>query len=293
MDKSTLSNYGWIVVCVLVLAVMLALATPFGNFIARGFEATYTGFDYTANEALETVIGLDNSGGDNTPNTPIINCEHEKQYIEIENDDEKHKIYCDICGDLGTEKHEYEPNSQCPKCYHICQDTDYTVKAVEGDMHSIICNYCNIEISRNMHEYENGKCNVCGYVCEHETIHYISDMDNLFWNHINSCAVCGNEETVRHTDNNEDGYCDLCYGISYFKIDFTIDSDLNVVITTPHDIIATYSVETDGGTMTSYTGTTFNISNLSSFITNDTKIMIKALDSDNVVIGESDYKAVK
>ena len=26
MDKETLSNYGWIVICVLVLAVMLALA---------------------------------------------------------------------------------------------------------------------------------------------------------------------------------------------------------------------------------------------------------------------------
>ena len=30
MDKETLSNYGWIVICVLVLAVMIALATPFG-----------------------------------------------------------------------------------------------------------------------------------------------------------------------------------------------------------------------------------------------------------------------
>ena len=43
MDKETLSNYGWIVICVLVLAVMLALATPFGTFIADGFKATYTG----------------------------------------------------------------------------------------------------------------------------------------------------------------------------------------------------------------------------------------------------------
>ena len=35
MDKETLSNYGWIVICVLVLAVMLALATPFGKFISN------------------------------------------------------------------------------------------------------------------------------------------------------------------------------------------------------------------------------------------------------------------
>ena len=36
MDKSTLSNYGWIVIVTLVLAVMLAIATPFGSFVARG-----------------------------------------------------------------------------------------------------------------------------------------------------------------------------------------------------------------------------------------------------------------
>ena len=36
MDKSTLSNYGWIVIVTLVLSVMLAFATPFGGFVARG-----------------------------------------------------------------------------------------------------------------------------------------------------------------------------------------------------------------------------------------------------------------
>ena len=36
MDKSTLSNYGWIVIVTLVLAVMLALATPFGEFVSNG-----------------------------------------------------------------------------------------------------------------------------------------------------------------------------------------------------------------------------------------------------------------
>lgn len=33
MDKETLSNYGWIVICVIVLAVMIALATPFATAI--------------------------------------------------------------------------------------------------------------------------------------------------------------------------------------------------------------------------------------------------------------------
>ena len=49
MDKNTLSNYGWVVIAVLVLSVMIALATPFGRFIATGFEATYEGLSNVAN----------------------------------------------------------------------------------------------------------------------------------------------------------------------------------------------------------------------------------------------------
>ncbi|MBR5824355.1 MAG: hypothetical protein IKY67_09470 [Paludibacteraceae bacterium] len=64
MDKETLSNYGWIVICVLVLAVMLALATPFGTFIADGFKATYTGLFDTGDSALD--VGLNAVGVTNT-----------------------------------------------------------------------------------------------------------------------------------------------------------------------------------------------------------------------------------
>ena len=43
MDKETLSNYGWIVICVLVLAVMIALAGPFGTFVAGAVKSTTAG----------------------------------------------------------------------------------------------------------------------------------------------------------------------------------------------------------------------------------------------------------
>jgi hypothetical protein len=33
MDKETLSNYGWIVICVIVLAVMIALAPDFAEAV--------------------------------------------------------------------------------------------------------------------------------------------------------------------------------------------------------------------------------------------------------------------
>lgn len=38
MDKKTLSKFGWIVVLVLVLSVMLALATPLGKYIGKGIS---------------------------------------------------------------------------------------------------------------------------------------------------------------------------------------------------------------------------------------------------------------
>ena len=58
MDKETLSNYGWIVICVLVLAVMIALATPFGSYISEGTQSTVEGLFATQQSALE-VVGIE------------------------------------------------------------------------------------------------------------------------------------------------------------------------------------------------------------------------------------------
>ena len=61
MDKNTLSNYGWIVIAVLVLSVMIALATPFGEYIKAGVESTTTGLFETGEKAMN-VVGM--SAGD-------------------------------------------------------------------------------------------------------------------------------------------------------------------------------------------------------------------------------------
>jgi hypothetical protein len=63
MDKETLSNYGWIVICTLVLAVMLALATPFGEFIRDGVWSTTNGLNDTLNKNME-IVGLNGSDED-------------------------------------------------------------------------------------------------------------------------------------------------------------------------------------------------------------------------------------
>ena len=48
MDKETLSHYGWIVIVSLVLAIMIALATPFGVFVGKAVSNTVRGFAGTA-----------------------------------------------------------------------------------------------------------------------------------------------------------------------------------------------------------------------------------------------------
>ena len=79
MDKETLSNYGWIVICVLVLAVMLALATPFGKFISNAIENTTTALFQTSKAGLgsagidagELVFGKQDGDAEN-PDTPDV-----------------------------------------------------------------------------------------------------------------------------------------------------------------------------------------------------------------------------
>lgn len=57
MDKETLSNYGWVVICVLVLVVMIALATPFGKYIAEAVKNTTKSLFDVSHKALETGLG--------------------------------------------------------------------------------------------------------------------------------------------------------------------------------------------------------------------------------------------
>ena len=57
MDKSTLSNYGWIVIAVLVLSVMIALATPFGQYIENGVRSTTEGLFSTSQNAMNSAFG--------------------------------------------------------------------------------------------------------------------------------------------------------------------------------------------------------------------------------------------
>ena len=57
MDKQTLSNYGWVIITVLVLAVMIALATPFGTYIKDAVKSTTEGMFSVSENALNKGLG--------------------------------------------------------------------------------------------------------------------------------------------------------------------------------------------------------------------------------------------
>ena len=63
MDKNTLSNYGWIVIAVLVLSVMIALATPFGKYVENGVRSTTAGLFETSEKAMN-VVGMSAGEGE-------------------------------------------------------------------------------------------------------------------------------------------------------------------------------------------------------------------------------------
>ena len=58
MNKQTLSNYGWIIIAVLVLVIMIALATPFARYIFNGTDSAANGF-YDSKQNALNAVGID------------------------------------------------------------------------------------------------------------------------------------------------------------------------------------------------------------------------------------------
>lgn len=86
MDRETLSNYGWVVIVVIILAIMIALATPFGNYIRDGVTIVVESFDGKLDSyATNATIGekTDNESG---PTTPQTNVPTKGQLINIDLD---------------------------------------------------------------------------------------------------------------------------------------------------------------------------------------------------------------
>ncbi len=129
MDKETLSNYGWIVICVLVLAVMLALATPFGTFVADAVKATTAGF-FSVNQNAMGAAGI------TIPGQEFESCEHDYEVTTTANCTTAGTTThtCKLCGKSYSEEtpahHTFNGNT-CTVCSEIF--TPYQFKASDYD----------------------------------------------------------------------------------------------------------------------------------------------------------------
>ena len=145
MDKNTLSNYGWIVICTLVLAVMLALATPFGEFISGAFRSTFEGFGNVTDNALAVIeIGNSGNGGsgeqggtgdENQDGTQ--DCSHAESSL-VSNENGTHSAVCDDCKEklVNTTANCKDLNSD-GKC-DDCKGTDITYELVIYNVENVL-----------------------------------------------------------------------------------------------------------------------------------------------------------
>jgi hypothetical protein len=106
MDKETLSNYGWIVICVMVLAVMIALATPFGTFVSNAVKSTTNGLFDVSDKALE-VVGIDIENEAKLENTIPEGIEVEITHKPSGEKIDTSKLFSVTGNDIGT-GHEWD-----------------------------------------------------------------------------------------------------------------------------------------------------------------------------------------
>jgi hypothetical protein len=66
MDKETLSQYGWVVIVIIVLAIMIGLATPFGSFVKQSVDNTVHSF------GDKIIVSLDDANVDTATNKPKL-----------------------------------------------------------------------------------------------------------------------------------------------------------------------------------------------------------------------------
>ena len=84
MDKQTLSNYGWLVIVTLILAIMLAFATPFGTYVGDGVVSIANGFVGASDQAIdEDTIATNQSKWEEKLNNGLNNNSSTPNYSNI------------------------------------------------------------------------------------------------------------------------------------------------------------------------------------------------------------------
>lgn len=147
MDKETLSNYGWIVICVLVLAVMIALAGPFGTFVAGAVKSTTQGL-FDVNQGALNSTGLINIDGQE-----FDSCAHDYEVVTT-GDCSTGKTTtqtCKLCGKTSTETlpagHKYDDTGlTCTVCGVTVVEYAFTASDYDRKMGTTTATDANVVI---------------------------------------------------------------------------------------------------------------------------------------------------
>lgn len=71
MDKNTLSQYGWVVIAIIVIVILITLATPFGKYIGNAVQSSTNAlYNKTVSTFNKNNIKIDSLT--NTENTPKL-----------------------------------------------------------------------------------------------------------------------------------------------------------------------------------------------------------------------------
>ena len=180
MDKQTFGSYGWIVITVVVLAIMIAFSTPFGKFIVGGAQdalgnltdAGDNGWENAENLIADITGGGAGNGGNGGAGEATHTCA---------DGDGNH--VCDECLEVMPELCiDDDSDHECDECFELMP---WTSLDADGDLW---CDCCDMP-----------KC--AGYTGEHfdNDSDYNCDACQDYW-------YCLNEDFC--ADENGDGICD-------------------------------------------------------------------------------------
>lgn len=149
MDRNTLSHYGWIVVLVLILACLLAFASPFGLFVADGVKAFAAGFVDTNNAALsnEHIQNIQDEWEEQ-----LNDCEHE--FTRLAN---QKTATCQSAGYTGD------------KVCNSCGKTMETGTVTEKLDHTVVTDNAVPATCEQEGKTEGSHCSVCNTVLVAQT----------------------------------------------------------------------------------------------------------------------------
>ena len=157
MDKNTLSEYGWIIIVVIILAILIAFAVPFGNFVVTNI-----------NSNVDSLFQLFDD------DQPVVASEHvhnfnqaiiSNKYMAVPGTcrDKNAYYYSCSCGETGagTFYGERDPVN------HVGETKiNYALSDKSQHTATVICKSCTgiINSCLEMHEYaSSGICTKCGY----------------------------------------------------------------------------------------------------------------------------------